>query len=114
MAKKPTKIEFTVVKANIADEDGKKVLVGERVTLGKKLAAHYRDLGYIEMPLPEFGDDDEADDLGTDTSSKPDDAGAADGETAVSPEPTEGAATEEGAQPEKEDSAKPPAKRRRL
>jgi hypothetical protein len=107
MAKKPTapkQIEFTVIKANIADEDGNKVLIGSTVKLGKKMAEHYRKLGYIEMPLPDYGDDNEPDDVhGTSDAGEAEDAGAAEGEAAP-----------ESASAKEEASAGDAPKRRRL
>ena len=116
-AKKVTTIEFEVIKANIADEEGNKVLVGETVELGKKMAAHYRDLGYIKMPLPYFGDDEDEEPVTTpdaDAGGEPDDGGAADGAGTVPTEPTEGATAAAGAKSEKAAGAKSTSKRRRL
>jgi hypothetical protein len=98
----PKKMEFTCIKANIADEDGNKVWVGEKVTFGKKMADHYRKLGFIEMPLPDFGDDEDD----AITADEP----ATSGATGTA----EGATSDAGESAEEEDKPKPAPKRRRL
>ena len=92
------KIEFTVIKTNIADEDGKKVMIGGKVLLGKTLAKHYKKLGYIEMPMPDF--DDATADIEI-KEEKPD----------ADKDATAGSTSDE---PKAEDSPEPAPKRRRL
>lgn len=55
----PVKLEtFKVAKTAIFDYHGERVEPGEYAELDSKLAKKFYDLGYITIPLPEFGDDD--------------------------------------------------------
>lgn len=56
--------KFKVFKTNIMDDDGNKVLAGETVSLGPKLAKHYNKLGFLR-PYFEDEEDDDAEPSGS-------------------------------------------------
>ena len=49
--------EFTVKRANICDDDGTKVLVGEKIMLSAVLAEHYNQLECLVTTITAFDDD---------------------------------------------------------
>ncbi len=58
-AAKEGRTKYRVHKTNLKDDDGNKVLAGEIVELGPKLAKHYNKLGFLRPVIDDEDEDDE-------------------------------------------------------